>query len=131
MVESPYLDYCLCILSEKYIKFTILTLEEILQKLNQSLPKNCVMPFYWDYHSAMDESNELGIEYTTIYWELLIRRIGILVKVFIMSNHMATPQEGHMPGLLHIFGYLKISVRKIYLDPSYLKVSKIRFKCFD
>ena len=67
MVKSTYVDCCWCISSEKYVKFAILTIEEKLQKSNQTLPKNCVTSLSCIYHPAMDESDELDSEDITFY----------------------------------------------------------------
>ena len=133
------MDWCWCISSKKYVKYAILTIEGKLQKSYQTLPKNCVTSLSCEYHPAMDESDSLDSEDTACYqiaigiprWAVETGRIDILFEVFIISSHMAAPQEGHMRELFHTFGYLKkSSLRKIYLDSNYPKVSKNRFEWF-
>jgi hypothetical protein len=45
--------------------------------------------------------------------------VDILYEVSILSQYQASPKEGHLEQIMHIFPYLKKKPKlSIYLDPS-------------
>ena len=92
------------------------------------------------YHPAEDTSAELETEGLGYYQELIgvlqwaveIGRLAILLKISLLSSHLALPREGHLEQIYHIFAYLKHgSRRRIYLDPWYPSISESRFQAYD
>ena len=52
-------------------------------------------------------------------WATELGRADILHEVSILSQYQASPREGHLNELMHIFGYLKKKPKlSIYMDPS-------------
>ena len=65
-------------------------------------------------------------------WEVEIGRVDILLKVSILSSHLAFPRIGHLQAVYHIFSYLKqVLKRKLYFDPVLPLISEDRFHKFD
>jgi len=58
-----------------------------------------------------------------------IGRVDIIMEVLKKASHMASPWEGHLNALMHIFGFLRInhSSRMVY-DPSYPTIDINVFK---
>jgi hypothetical protein len=81
--------------------------------------------------------NEDGLRYYqeligVLRWAVEIGRLDILLEVALLSCHLALPRKGHLDQVYHIFAYLKYSgKRRVYLDPSYPKISENRFEKYD
>jgi hypothetical protein len=62
-------------------------------------------------------------------WVTELGRVGILHKVLLLSQYQASPREGHMEQVMHIFSLLKRKPKlSIYLDPSLPGVDHGDFK---
>jgi hypothetical protein len=88
----------------------------------------------------LDETPELAFEGHSHYQELIgilrwaveLGRLDILPEVSLMSTYLATPREGHLEQVFHIFGYLKkIPKRRISFDPDYPEIDESRFRRCD
>ena len=65
-------------------------------------------------------------------WAIYIGRIDILLKVSLISSHLALPRIGHLKAVYRIFGYLKqVPKRRFYFDPKKPIISEDRFQIFD
>jgi hypothetical protein len=52
-------------------------------------------------------------------WATELGRVDILFEVSILSQYQASPREGHLGQVMHIFAFLKKKPKlSIYLDPS-------------
>jgi hypothetical protein len=61
-------------------------------------------------------------------WAVELGRLDILLEMLLLSAFLASPREGHLEAVYHIFGYLKSHPkRKIAFNPSYPDISKSRF----
>jgi hypothetical protein len=68
-----------------------------------------------NYTPELDVTVELDDEDVTFYQELIgvlrwateIGRVEILLEVALLSQYSASPREGHMEQLLHIFAFLR------------------------
>jgi hypothetical protein len=64
-----------------------------------------------------------------IRWAIELGRVDILYEVSIMSQYQAAPRIGHLEGLYHIFGHLKIRIKqKIVFDPTNIKMDETCFQ---
>jgi hypothetical protein len=114
--------------SNDYIKSAVKNLEERLAKDgNKKLPNKAVSPMMTNYIPEFDETQELNTSGITMYQELIgilrwaieIGRVDIVTEVSMMSAYQASPREGHLEQLLHIFGYLKKKPNlTLYFDPT-------------
>jgi hypothetical protein len=54
-----------------------------------------------------------------LQWATELGRVEILHEVLILSQYQASPREGHMEQIMHIFSFLKKKPKpSIYVDPS-------------
>ena len=64
-------------------------------------------------------------------WVIKIGKIDILLKVFLLSSHLALPCIGHLQAVYRIFGYLKqVPKQSLYFDPKKPIISEDRFQIF-
>jgi hypothetical protein len=78
------------------------------------------------YSPELDVTTELNEEDTTYFQELIgvlrwateIGRVDILLEVSLLSQYQASPREGHLDQLLHIFSFLKKYPKlTLYMSP--------------
>ena len=78
------------------------------------------------YVPELDVTEELSERDVTFFQELIgvlrwateIGRVDILLEVSLLSQYQASPREGHLEQLLHIFGFLKRRRKlTLYLSP--------------
>ena len=127
--------------ADKYVAESIKTIDEALAKKGNKLPtKGCATPLSSTYKPERDVTPELGREGHQYYQELIgilrwaveIGRLDILLEVSLMSAYLASPREGHLEEVLHIFAYLKQHPkRKIAFDPDHPAIDMRRFKKYD
>ena len=112
--------------SVDYIKAITKNLEERLSKIGLKLPSRAVTPMSSDYTPEIDATPELDQAGITMYQELIgelrwaieIGRVDILYKVSVLSAYQASPREGHLDQILHIFAFLKKNPKlTLYFDP--------------
>jgi hypothetical protein len=79
-----------------------------------------------NYTPELDVTEELNEEDVTFYQELIgvlrwateIGRVDILLEVALLSQYSASPREGHLEQLLHIFAFLRRHPKlTLYLSP--------------
>ena len=126
--------------SDKYCFEAVKNVEEHLRKKGSKLPKKCLTPLASAYKPELDATPELKIDGLRYYQELIlvlrwaveIGRIDIMLEVSLMSAFLASPREGHLDAVLHIFGYLKTHPkRKIAFDPDHPEIDERRFHQYD
>ena len=85
-------------------------------------PKTCPNPFMMKYAPELDISpafNAAGVSYFQSligilhYWTVEIGRIDIATKISMLSSHFTYSQEGYLEVVLHVMGYMKLSVEYI------------------
>ena len=65
-------------------------------------------------------------------WEIEIGTIDILLKVSLLSSHLALPHIDHLQEVYQIFGYLKqVPKRRLYFDPKKPIIPEDWFKIFN
>ena len=65
-------------------------------------------------------------------WAIEIGIIDILLKVSLLSSHLALPRIGHLQAVYRIFGYLKqVPKQRLYFDPKKPIISEDRFQILD
>ena len=113
--------------SVDYVKAIIKNLEERLNRKGLKLPGRAVTPMSSDYTPELDVTEELDQGGITMYQELIgelrwaieIGRVDILHEVSVLSAYQASPREGHLEQILHIFAFLKKNPKlTLYFDPS-------------
>jgi hypothetical protein len=124
----------------KYVRASVDTVTKYLTNLGDerwSMPKKASNPFPGDYEPEMDTTPTLNPELASWYasligmlrWMVEIGRVDIITEVSKMASQMASPREGHLDALLHMFGFLRIchNSRMAY-DPSYPTIDMDVFK---
>lgn len=105
--------------STTYTKRAIADVETELAKIDQKLATKVKTPLAHGYRPELDASPELNGERLSYYqgligvlrWICELGRIDILMPVSLMSRFLASPREGHLEQLFHIFAYLKAHER--------------------
>ena len=65
-------------------------------------------------------------------WGVEIGRLDVLLEVSLMSTFLASPREGHLEEVLHIFAYIKQHPkRKLAFDPDRPQIDDRRFPKYD
>ena len=122
--------------SKDYLKAAIQNLEERLRKMNMKLSNKAVTPMEKSYKPELDESEELDSNGITMYQELIgelrwgieLGRVDILHKVSVLSAYQASPRQGHLEQLLHIFAFLKRKPKlTLYFDPTEPRIDTTAF----
>jgi hypothetical protein len=105
--------------SEYYVKAAIIDVETELENVGNSLPTKVSTSLTAGYRAELDQSPELDARRLTYYqglvgvlrWICELGRVHILVDTTKMSSYLASPREGHLQQVLHIFAYLKAHKR--------------------
>ena len=114
------------ITSQDYVKAAVANVEEMLKKKKKKLYSKAVTPMSATFVPELDTSEELNPEGVTSYqemigvlrWAIELGRVDILHEVSILSQYQASPREGHMEEVLHIFAYLKKKPKlTLYFNP--------------
>ena len=112
--------------STDYVKAAIANVEEQLKKRGKKLPTKAPTPMTTNYYPEMDTSPELDPHGVTTYQELIgmlrwsveIGRVDILTELSMLSSYQASPRQGHLEQIYHIFAYLKKKPKlTLYFDP--------------
>ena len=114
--------------SSKYIQDTISNLEKKMMKAGLKLRPRVRSPMSANYRPELDGSTELDLDNAAWYqsligslrWIVEMGRVDICCEVSMLSSFVASPREGHLQQVFHVFGYLKShSNARIIMDPSY------------
>ena len=87
-----------------------------LQQNGGKLPKKASAPFSNGYCPEVDITPELSLSDATHYqslvgvlrWIVELGRIDITTETSELSSMMASPREGHLDALYHVFAYLHL-----------------------
>lgn len=112
--------------SKEYVKLSIENVERQIKKRNMKFPSRAVTPIMSEFIPELDASEELSADDTTFYQELIgilrwaveIGRVDILTELSLLSPYQASPRQGHLEQVIHIFAYLKKHPKlTLYFDP--------------
>ena len=93
-----------------------------------------------NYRPELDGSTELDLENVAWYqsligslrWIVEMGRVDICCEVSMLSSFVASPREGHLQQVFHIFGYLRNHHNaRIIMDPSYPVIPEDAFPRHD
>ena len=124
----------------KYVRALVDAVTKYLTNLGDrrwSMPKKAANPFPGDYELELDTTPTLNAELASWYasligmlrWMVEIGRVDIITEVSKMASQMASPREGHLDALMHIFGFLRINHNsRMAYDPSYPTIDMNVFK---
>ena len=113
--------------SRDYIKAALMEVETKLTKKGRRLPSHAYTPMTSNYAPETDDSPELDPDDITYFQELIgilrwaveLGRVDILTEVSMLSSYQASPRQGHMDQILHIFAFLKRKPKlTLYFDPT-------------
>jgi hypothetical protein len=118
---------CWTVTSQDYVKAAVKNVEEAIKNTRRRLPTaNIDTPMNNTYTPELDVTEELSSDDVTFFQELIgvlrwateIGRVDILLEVSLLSQYQASPREGHLEQLLHIFAYLRKHPKlTLYLSP--------------
>ena len=118
---------CWTVTSLDYVKTAVKNVEEALKGTRRQLPhSNIDTSMNSSYSPELDITDKLEAEDVTFFQELIgvlrwateIGRLDILLEVSLLSQYQASPSEGHLEQLLHIFGFLRKHPKlTLYLSP--------------
>ena len=113
--------------SSQYVQAAVTNVEAHLKRSNKSLPRRASSPLSTNYRPELDISTELSFRDAAYYqsligvlrWIVELGRADITAEASIMASYMASPRQGHLEEVFHIFGYLKIHHNcEMVFDPS-------------
>ena len=124
--------------SSKYVQASVQNVEEFLNKRfnGRKLAKKVGTPWKANYHSELDDTEELDPEMASYYqsqvgvlhWMVELGRVDIMTEVSTLASHMALPRKGHLEALFHVFAYLKIRHNcRMVFDPRYPDINFEQF----
>ena len=100
-----------------YVKNAVKTVEQLLEEDGQgyALKNNVKNPFPSNYKPELDVTDELGDDLASRYlqligigrWAIELGRLDIFHEIALLSQYQASPREGHLEALYHVFAYLK------------------------
>ena len=125
--------------SEKYVKNAVTTVEDLLNEDGDGyhLKTMAREPVPHSYKTELDITNELNLKLMLRYrqligilrWAVERRQIDIYHEIVILSQYLASPCEGHLEALYHIFAYLKRHHKFSHVfNPKYVQVSEDAFQ---
>ena len=114
--------------STDYVKAAVQTVRDSVNKDNcpWKLPSKAPTPTVSSFIPELDGTPELNPDDHRLYQEMIgmlrwateLGRVDILHEVSLLSQYQASPRQGHMEQVLHIFGYLdKHPKLTLYMDP--------------
>ena len=99
------------------MKNVVKTVEQLLEEDGQGyvLKNNAKNPFPSNYKPELDVTDELGEGLASRYlqligigqWTIELGRLDIFHEIALLSQYQASPREGHLEALYHVFVYLK------------------------
>ena len=122
--------------SKEYVKTSIENVEKRIKGGRYQLDNKAVTSMKSGCAPELDESPELNSDDITLFqecigklrWAIKIDRVDILTEVSMLSSFQASPREGHLEQVLHIFAYLKKKPKlTLYFDPSEPKLEPSMF----
>ena len=126
---------CWTMSSEQYVK-AVANVETALNASGQRLPSKCTTPMQSNYRPELDVTAELKIQGIRCYqelvgvlrWAIEFGRIDIAMEVSMLSSHLASPREGDLQQVYHIFGFLKAKPKRtLVFDPQHPDIDEKRF----
>ena len=126
----------------EYLKGAISNVDNLLKESNSSLKAygDGKRPYPSSYRPEMDVTSELDAERMNRYqqfigvlrWAIELGRIDILTEVSCLSQHLASPREGHLHAVYKIFRYLQKNMPKnpgrLVFDGAYPETDMRLFK---
>jgi hypothetical protein len=117
--QLPNGSNCWAMSSTTYIKNAITNIRELLREEGKELrttKQQGQTPLPNNYKPELDQSHELSSTLISRYlqligilhWAVELGRIDIAVETAIMSQYSASPREGHIEAVYHIFAYLAV-----------------------
>ena len=124
--------------SDKYVRNAVKTVEAMLEAEGEGyrLKTTARNPYPLSYKPELDVSPELNGELHARYrqligilrWAIELGRLDIYVEVSLLSQYLASPREGHLEAVYHIFAYLsKHSKTQIAFDARDVSVDENKF----
>ena len=123
-------DYsCWTISSADYIKAEVQTVKDYVNKdkFQWKLPSKTPTPMVSSFVPELDGTPDLGSDDHRFFqdmigmlrWATELGRVDVLHEVSLLSQYQASPRQGHMEQVLHIFALLdKHPKLTLYMDPS-------------
>jgi Reverse transcriptase (RNA-dependent DNA polymerase) len=118
---------CWTITSHDYVKAAVANIEESTRGTRWKIPPgNVHTPMNGTYTPELDVTQELDEGDVTFFQEMIgilrwateIGRVDILFEVSLLSQYQASPREGHLVQLLHIFAFLRTHPKlTLYMSP--------------
>ena len=103
-------------------------------------PKKATTLFVRDYQPEYDMTKDLNTDEANYYqsqigilrWMVELGRVDIITEIYMILSFLASPREGHLDAIFHIYTYLekKHNFRMVF-DPTYPEIDMTVFKKCD
>jgi PAS domain-containing protein len=122
---------CWAITSVDYVNAAVKTVKESLEGKRWKLPGSAKTPMTASYYPELDTSPELGPADITFYqemigmlrWAVELGRVDINHEISILSQHQASPRQGHLEQILRIVAFLEKKPKlSLYMNPELPKL---------
>ena len=119
-------NMCWTITSYDYVVAAVQTIKDALKDKRWKLPATTKTPMNQSFVPELDVTEELGpdgIQFFQetigmIIWATELGRTDIVHEVSLLSQYQASPREGHMGNILHIFAFLDGKpILNMYMNP--------------
>ena len=119
---------CWAITSVDYVKATIDAVRETIKGTRWKFLSSINTPMVASYRPEIDQTPELDEKETTMFqefigmlqWAIELGRVDIAHEISLLSQYQASPRQGHMEQMMHIFYYLsKKPKTSLYMDPTF------------
>ncbi|MHA7927589.1 MAG: Ty1/Copia family ribonuclease HI, partial [Marinobacter sp.] len=122
----------------KYVKAAVRTVEELLREDGNvfRLKTTARVPYPTSYRPELDFSPELGPALHSRFqqligilrWAVELGRLDIYLETSILSQYLASPREGHLEAVYHIFAYLRRHPKSsVVFDPRTIDLDEQAF----
>ena len=122
--------------SSQYVQSAVKNVEYHLRKTGEKLPTRAKSPWSSQYRPEVDTTSELSAEKATYFqsligilrWIVELGRADITMETSAMASMMASPREGHLAQLYHMFAFLKTKHNSLMVfDPTEATIDPTQF----
>ena len=118
---------CWSFSSSQYVQSAVKNVEDYLDKTGEKLPTRAKSPWPSNYRPESDLSPELSSNKATYFqsligvlrWIVELGRADIAMETSALASMMASPRNGHLNAVFHMFAFLKIKHNGVMVfDPT-------------
>ena len=125
--------------SSKYVQEAVSNVETYLEREcgGRKLAKRAATPFPPEYDPVLDVTDQLNDDEVSFYqsqigvlrWMVELGRVDIMTETSLLASQVASPRQGHLEAVFHMYSYLKIKHNaRMAFDPTYPEIDLREFR---